>query len=104
MHVGARACVRRKRALKCARVCLCALGLYHHGDNKVSGVICKLSGENVPAEALISFLLQLIASKTQKSPVSAVEKNTTVERDDNVRCLACVFHGKQAGYSSVSHR
>lgn len=49
-----------KRAFKCVHVCRCALGLYHHRDNKVSRVICKLSGENFPAEALISFLLQFI--------------------------------------------
>lgn len=48
-------------------VCRCALGLYHYRDNKLSRVICKLSRENFPAEALITFLLQLIVPKNTKS-------------------------------------
>lgn len=59
-----------KRAFECARVCRCALGLYHHRDNKVSRVICKLSGEDFPAEALISFPLKLIVPKTQNLSLS----------------------------------
>lgn len=58
-----------KNAFKCAHVCRYALGLYHHRDNIVSRVICKLSGEHFPAEALILFLLQLTVPKnTQPEP------------------------------------
>ena len=74
MYVGGCACVC---AFKCAHVCRCALGLYHHRDNKVSRVICKLSGENFPAEALISFLLQLIAPKNTKSEPQLLRKTQT---------------------------
>lgn len=71
-----------KRAFKCARVCRCALGLYHRRDDKFSGVICKLSGENFPAEALISFLLRLRVPKNTKSQPLREKKN--MERNDNV--------------------
>lgn len=66
-----------KRAFKCAHVCRCALGLYHHRDNKVSRVICKLSGENFSAEALISFLLQLTVPKNTKSESQLLRKTQT---------------------------
>lgn len=67
-------------AFKCAHVCRCALGLYHHRDNKVSQVICKLSGENFPAEALISFLRQLIVPKNTKSESLLLRKAQTWSR------------------------
>lgn len=66
-----------KHAFKCAHVCQCALGLYHHRDNKVSRVICKLSGENFAAETLISFLLQLIMPKNTKSESQLLRKTQT---------------------------
>lgn len=74
LHVGGCACMC---AFKCAHVCRCALGLYHHRDNKVSRVICKLSGENFPAEALISFLLQLIVPKNTKPEPQLLSKTQT---------------------------
>lgn len=66
-----------KCAFKHAHVCRCAPGLYHHGDNKVSRVICKLSGENFPAEALISFLLKLTVPKNTKLEPQLLRKTQT---------------------------
>lgn len=60
-----------------APVCRCALGLYHRRDNKLSEVICKLSGENFPADALISFLLQFIVPKNTKSEPQLLRKTQT---------------------------
>lgn len=63
-----------KHAFKRAHVCRCALGLYLHRDNKVIRVICKQSGENFPAEALISLLLQLKVPKNTKSESQLLRK------------------------------
>ncbi len=73
-------------AFECAHVYRCALGLYHHRNNKVGRVICKLSGENFPAEALISFLLHLTEPK-----------NTNMERNDNILCWPTFFITNRTG-------
>lgn len=80
-----------KCALKCAHVCRCALGLYHHRDNKLSRVICKLSGENFPAEALITFLLQLKVPKNTKSQSQLWRKAQTWSETITYSVGLCCF-------------
>lgn len=73
-----------------ARVCVCAsvrssvrmfVGVQWDyittGTIKSTRVICKLSGENFAAEALISFLLQLIVPKNTKSESQLLRKTQT---------------------------
>lgn len=82
MYVGGWARVRAcKLALKCAHVCRCALGLHHHRDNKVSRVICKLSGENFPAEARNLVPVAAHSALRHKIRASAVEKKTQTWRE-----------------------
>lgn len=75
----------------CAGVSRCtAPGLYRCGDNKLSQVMCKLSGENFffsypSAQAANPIpVAAYAASKTGGNPQLSAERARNVEGDDNI--------------------